>query len=112
MLQPALDLAALAAHEEVDAVMLLCQNIEEGVAECALGALALAWDGYGLVRAGRRLVLDKVFEIVVVDVICRRVSVSGTLSVSRRSVRAWYSQWPHSGMDLCLRVSPYFIPTN
>jgi hypothetical protein len=21
------------------------------------------------------------------------------------------SQWPHSGMDLCRRVSPYFIPT-
>jgi hypothetical protein len=23
-----------------------------------------------------------------------------------------YSQWPHSGIDLCLRVSPYFMPTS
>lgn len=83
MFQPALDFPALAAHEEIDAVMLLCQNIEEGVAECALGALALAWDGYSLVRARRRLVFDEVFKVVVVDVVCKRTCVSGERSASR-----------------------------
>jgi hypothetical protein len=88
MVQSPLDLAALASHEEVDAIMLLCQNIEEGIAECALGAFALAWDRYGLVRAGRSLVLYEVFEVVVVDVICGRTCVSGGLSGPRRNVRA------------------------
>jgi hypothetical protein len=84
MLQPPLDLATLAPNKEVDAIVLLRQDMEEDVSECALGALALAWDRYGLVRAGRRLVLDEVFEVVVVDVICGRTCVSGGLSVARR----------------------------
>lgn len=83
MLQSPLNLAALAPHKEVDAIMLLRQDIEEGVAECALGALALAWDGYSLVRARRRLVFDEVFKVVVVDIVCKRTCVSGERSASR-----------------------------
>lgn len=57
--------------------MLFGKHLEEGVSEGALGALALSRYGHGLVCAWRCLVLDKVFEIVVVDIICMRRSVSG-----------------------------------
>ena len=57
--------------------MLRLQNSKERLAEGFLGtACALAGDRYGLVRAGRRLVLDQIFEVIIVDVDCARSAVS------------------------------------
>lgn len=56
--------------------MLLREHPEEGVAKGPLGALALSWDGDGLVGAGRGLVLDEFLEVVVINVVCMRPSVS------------------------------------
>lgn len=56
--------------------MLFREDLEEGVAKGSLCALALAGYGDGLVRARRGLVLDKLFEVVVVYVIYRRATVS------------------------------------
>jgi hypothetical protein len=110
-MQPSLDLAALASHEQVDAIMLLRYDLEEGVPERPLGAFALSRNRYGFVRARRRLVLDEVFEVIVVDVICSCRPISACLEVLSCDVPR-YLQWPHSGIDLKLRVSPYFMPTN
>lgn len=71
MIQPSFDLAALAPDEQIYAVMLRLQDLEERLAEGFLGAAcALAGDRNGFVGARRRLVLDQVFEVVVVDVNC------------------------------------------
>lgn len=56
--------------------MLFREDLEEGVAKGPLCALALAGYGDGPVRARRGLVLDKLFEVVVVYVICKRATVS------------------------------------
>lgn len=57
--------------------MLRLQNTKECLAEGFLGAAcALARYRYGLVRARRRLVLDQVFEVIIVDVNCTRNAVS------------------------------------
>jgi len=56
--------------------MLGLEDLEKRLAECSLAALALAGDRYGFVRAGRRLVLDQVFEVIIVDVVWRTVSLS------------------------------------
>jgi hypothetical protein len=51
VLQPPLDLSALAPDEEIDAVVLGLQDAQEGVAKGSLGGAALAGYGDGLVGA-------------------------------------------------------------
>ena len=51
VLEAALEFAALASGEQVDAVMLGVQDAQEGVAKGALGGAALAGYGDGLVCA-------------------------------------------------------------
>ena len=50
---------------------------------------------------------DQMFDLVVVDIICAeelRVSYKPHYGSSQGNV-----QWPHSGMERCRSVSPYFI---
>lgn len=70
MVQSSFYLAAFAAYEQVYAVVLRLQNLEEGISEGSLGALALSWYRNGFVCAGRGLMFDQVFEVVIVDVVC------------------------------------------
>ena len=49
--------------------MLRLQNIQEGLSELSLGTFALPWYRNGLVCAGSGVVLNQVFEIVVVNVV-------------------------------------------
>ena len=80
--------------------MLFCQDLEEGVAKRPLGALALAGYGYRFVGARRGLMLDEVFEVVVIDVICRRALVIGGSSMlwdttsARTMAPFWYGPLP------------------
>ena len=74
MVQSPFNLPALAPNEKVYAIMLRLQDFEERLAEGFLGAAcALAGDRYGFVRAGRRLVLDQVFKVIIVDVDCTQL---------------------------------------
>lgn len=69
VIQPPLNLSAFAPDEEVYAIMLRLQHPKECLAEGFLGAAcALAGDRNGFIRARRRLVLDQVFEIIIVNV--------------------------------------------
>lgn len=49
--------------------MLLLQGFEEAVSESSLGACALSGYRNGFCRTRRGLVFDKVFEVVIVDVV-------------------------------------------
>jgi hypothetical protein len=72
VLQPPLNFSALAPDEQVDAVMLGVQDAQEGVAEDPLGGSALAGYGNGFVGARGCLVLDEVFEVIIVNVVYGR----------------------------------------
>ena len=77
MIQSALNLPALASDEKVYAIVLYLQDLKECLAEGFLGAACtLARYRYGFVRAGRCLVLDKIFEVIIVNVDCARNAVS------------------------------------
>jgi hypothetical protein len=68
-LQPSLNLPALALDEQVNAEVLAFEHLEEGVAKRSLSSLTLAWYRQSLSNARRGVVLDEVFEVVVIDVI-------------------------------------------
>lgn len=70
MFQPPFDLAALAAYEAIDAIMLGLQDSKERVAKGSLRGPALAGDRCGFAGARGRLVLYDVLEVVIVDVDC------------------------------------------
>ena len=74
MVQPPFNLPTLAPDESVYAVVLRLQDSKERFAEGFLGAAcALTGDRYGFVRAGRCLMLDQVFEVIIVDVDWARI---------------------------------------
>lgn len=50
--------------------MLGSEDLEECLSKGPLGRVALAWNRQGFTGAGRGLVLDQVFEVVIVDVNC------------------------------------------
>jgi hypothetical protein len=75
MTQSSFNLATLAPYEQVDSIVLGFEDLQEGVPEGALGALALAGDRDGFIRTGSRLMLDQIFEIVIVDVVWYGVSL-------------------------------------
>ena len=87
--------------------MLCFEDLEEGISKGSFTAFALAGDRDGFVGTGRGLVLDEVFEVVVVNVVCVAQVVSRESGVC---IGDGYSQCPHSGMDLWRSVSPYFMP--
>jgi hypothetical protein len=77
MIQSPFDLPTLAPDEQIYAVMLGLQDFEERLAEGFLGAAsALAGDRNGFVGARCRLMLDQVFEVVIVDVNCAMLLVA------------------------------------
>jgi hypothetical protein len=77
MIQSPFDLPTLAPDEQIYAVMLGLQDFEERLAEGFLGAAsALAGDRNGFVGARRRLMLDQVFEVVIVDINCAMLLVA------------------------------------
>jgi hypothetical protein len=68
--QPPFYLASLAAYEAIDAIMLIFEGSEEGVAKRSLGGGALAGYRGGFAGARGRLVLYKIFEVIVIDIDC------------------------------------------
>lgn len=85
VVEPSLDLAALALDEEMDAIMLGLQDIEEGLAECSFGRCALAGYGESSAGAGCGVMLDQVLEVVVVDIVFGSTSALHT----RCSKQVW-----------------------
>lgn len=69
MLEPALDFACLAFYEAIDPVMLGLQSVKECVGECTLSWMTLAWNGDSFARTPRCVLLDQVFEEIVIDII-------------------------------------------
>lgn len=116
----AVDFTCFALNKEIDALVLVLQDVEQGVFE--LGQLVLASTGDGdclaLPRGG--VLLDEVFDIVVVYVVCRGAAVSRG---ERREMpleqqecagvnRKENSRCAQAGMDRCRSVSPYFIASS
>lgn len=85
--ESALDLSRLALHKEINAGVLVGQNVEEGVLELAELLVASAGDGDGLALAGGGILFDEVFDVIVVDVVCERV-VSVSTEVGSGAQRA------------------------
>lgn len=76
--QPALNLSALASYEQVDAIMLGFEDVVEGIAEGFLGRVALPGNRYCFSGALGGLVLDEVFQVIIVDVDCKeKVDLAG-----------------------------------
>ena len=105
MFQPPLDLAALAPYEKVYAIVLRLEDFQELVPEGLFGARTLSRDRDGFVCTGRGLVLDEIFKVVVVDVVC---VASRLASAARIAV----GDGTHNGPILvstvgarCLRIS-------
>lgn len=103
MVQSPFNLSALASHEQVYAVVLRLQNSKKRLAEGFLGtACALARNRYGFICARCCLVLDQVFEIVIVDVDCAGSAVSWC------EMRCMVSDVTHSGpIQECSFVAMY-----
>lgn len=58
--------------------MLRLQDVQKCLSKRSLGAFALAGDRDGFIRARGGLVLDEVFEVVVVDVVWHAISLAMT----------------------------------
>lgn len=70
--------------------MLRLEDLEEVVPKCLFRSPALPWYRNGLVRAWGGLVLDEIFEVIVVDIVC------GDLS-AQRVIRRLICRGSYSG---------------
>ena len=73
--ESSLDLAGLASYKQVDAVVLVGEDVEEGILKLEELVVAAAGHRHGLALSGCCLVLDEALDIVVVDVVCGGESV-------------------------------------
>jgi hypothetical protein len=76
MLQSPSDLSAFATNEQVDAIMLNLEDLEETVSKGRFGAFTLAGNGDGFVGTGSGVVFYEIFKIIVIDVVCDAWSVA------------------------------------
>lgn len=115
--ETALDFTCFALNKEIDALVLVLQDVEEGVFELGQLVLASPGDGDCLALSRGGVLLDEVFDIVVVYVVCRGAAVSRgerwTMPLEQQECagvnRKGNSRCAQAGMDRCRSVSPYFI---
>lgn len=91
--------------------MLIGEDGKQGTFEIVELLVVLPGDRYGLAFAGRGLLLDVAFYIVVIDVVCLG-GVSGLRSTRQSGEKRdhCHVRCDHAGMDLWRSVSPYFMP--
>lgn len=79
----ALNLSRFALHKEVNPLMLVGKNVEEGILKLHKLIITTTRNRHGFSLTGSGVLFDKVFDVVVVDIVCSNVSI-GQRAIPRR----------------------------